>query len=134
MNKTILVLGDVLAIALVTFIGFATHGETGLSFLPRMAAAFFPLILSWFLAAPWLGLFEPNITSNLKQIWRPALAMLLAVPLAVVLRGLILNAAALPIFAVVMWSVSAFGMIVWRALYWLFGRNKQAPPSAPMIK
>ncbi|MBI3738930.1 MAG: hypothetical protein HY258_07780, partial [Chloroflexi bacterium] len=51
-SKYILIFGDILAIAVVTIIGFATHGETNASFLPRMAAAFFPLCVSWFLLAP----------------------------------------------------------------------------------
>ncbi len=36
-----LVGGDILAILITTLIGFATHGETDTSFLPRMAAIFF---------------------------------------------------------------------------------------------
>jgi hypothetical protein len=47
------------------------------------------------------------------------LAMLFAGPLAIVLRGLILNAPIIPIFAVVLSVISALGMIVWRALYFL---------------
>ena len=123
MRNKILLLGDILAIALVTLIGFATHGETGLSFLPRMSAIFFPLFISWLLIAPWFGLFNDGIAASPQQLWRPALAMLFAAPLAVVLRGLILNAPILPIFAVVMWAVSALGMILWRALYGFFART-----------
>lgn len=55
-NKTILALGDVAALAIVTFIGFATHDETGLSFLPRMMITFIPLLIGWFLLAPGFGL------------------------------------------------------------------------------
>ena len=119
-----LILGDALAIAIVTFIGFATHGETDLSFLPRMAAAFFPLTIAWFLLSPWFGLFKQEVASNPKQLWRPVLAMLLAAPFAAVLRGLILNAPIIPIFAVVLASTSAFGMMVWRFIYFLLSREK----------
>ena len=122
-NKIILILGDVLALAVVTVIGFTTHGETGLSFLPRMTAAFFPLCLAWFLLAPWFGLFQEQVIRSASQLWRPALVMLFAGPLAVVLRGLILNAALLPIFAVVLSLTSAFGMTVWRALYVFMNHN-----------
>ena len=90
-KKQILVTGDILAILIVTIIGFATHGEANLSYLPRMLAAFVPLIVAWFLITPWLGLFQPGITSNPKQLGRPVLGMIFAGPLAVVLRGLILN-------------------------------------------
>ena len=119
MNKNILILGDMLAIGLVTFIGFATHGEAGFSFLPRMAAAFIPLVVAWFLLAPWFGLFQDEINHNARQLWRPALTAVLAAPLAAVLRGLILNAPIIPIFAVVLGITSAFGMVVWRGVYYL---------------
>ena len=46
-RKWILYAGDTVALAITTFIGFATHGEADLAFLPRMAAAFFPLLISW---------------------------------------------------------------------------------------
>jgi hypothetical protein len=120
MNKTILVLGDFLAIALVTFIGFATHGETDLAFLTRMAVAFVPLVIAWFLLAPWFGLFQNEITHNARQLWRPALTALFAAPLAAVLRGFILNAPIIPIFAVVLGVTSALGMVAWRMIwYWI---------------
>ena len=119
------VLGDALAIAVITIIGFATHGEVGLSFVPRMASIYFPLSISWFLLAPSLGLFRREITSNPKQLWRPALAALFAAPLAAILRGFILNAPVIPIFAAVLAGTSALGMVLWRALY-LFWNRKQS--------
>jgi hypothetical protein len=124
MKKYILILGDILAIALVTFIGFATHGEAGASFLPRMGAAFFPLILSWFILAPALGIFQEQTVLHTGQLWRPVLAMIFAAPFAAVLRGLILNAPIVPIFAVVLSATSAFGMLVWRGLYLFLRRRK----------
>lgn len=122
-SRWVLFVGDILVLALVTAIGFATHGETDLSFLPRFAALYFPLSISWFLLAPWFGLFQPEITSNPKQLWRPVLAMLFAVPLAAILRGLILNTPIIPIFAVVLSAASAFGMLVWRSIYFFLNRK-----------
>jgi hypothetical protein len=122
MSKRLLILGDTLAIAIITFIGFATHGEAGLAFLPRIAAIYFPLSVSWFLLAPALGLFQQEITSNPNQLWRPVLAAIFAAPLAVVLRGLILNAPIIPVFAVVLSATSALGMLLWRGLYFRFNR------------
>jgi len=122
-QKWFLVAGDILAIAIVTVIGFATHGETGLSFLSRMLAAFIPVTVAWFLLAPWFSLFQPEITSNSRQLWRPVIAMLFAGPLAVILRGLILNAPIIPIFAVVLSATSAFGMLIWRGIFLLLNRR-----------
>jgi hypothetical protein len=125
MKKYILITGDIVAIALTTFIGFATHGEAGASFLPRMAAAFSPLILSWFILAPALGLFQEQTILHPKQLWRPVLAMVFAAPFATVLRGLILNAPVIPIFAVVLSATSAFGMLVWRGIYLYLNRIRK---------
>lgn len=124
MKKYFLILGDSLAILIVTIIGFASHGEANTSLLPRMGAVFFPLTIGWFFLAPFLELFQPEITSNSKQLWRPVVAMIFVGPLAAILRGLILNAPVIPIFAVVLSATSAFGMLVWRVLYLFFsGRN-----------
>jgi hypothetical protein len=123
MNKNILILGDLLAIAIVTLIGFATHGEAGLSFLPRMAAIYFPLSIAWFALAPFLGLFQQETIANPKQLWRPALTAFFAAPLAAVLRGFLLNAPVIPIFAVVLALTTAVGMVIWRSVYFLFGRK-----------
>jgi len=117
MNNRILIIGDILAIALITLIGFTSHGEADISFLPRVAAIYFPLTISWFLLAPWYGLFQEEIVHNARQLWRPVLAALFAAPLATVLRGLILDAPIIPIFAVVLSATSAFGMALWRAIY-----------------
>ena len=127
-RKWILYAGDALSIAALTLIGFATHGEASLSFLPRMGALFVPLVISWFLLAPWFGLFQRETIFNSKHLWRPALAMLFAVPLATVLRGWLLNTPVLPIFAVILAGTSALGMMIWRGLYFaFFGWNRGAP-------
>ncbi len=122
-NRSILILGDIFALGLVTIIGFATHGETDLSFLPRVAATFFPLLIGWFLLAPRLGLFQDEVIYDVRQLWRPALTALFAAPLAAVMRGLMLNAPIIPIFAIVLGAVSALGMVIWRALYFLLNRK-----------
>jgi hypothetical protein len=126
--------GDILSIAALTLIGFAIHGETSVSFLPRMIALFIPLIISWFLLAPWFGLFQQEIVSTPKQLWRPALAMLFTVPLAAVLRGFILNMPILPIFAAVLAGTFALGIMIWRALYFFLNarHTKGAKRNEPL--
>ncbi len=125
MKRSILILGDIIALAIVTVIGFATHGETGLSFLPRMTTTLFPLVVAWFLIAPWLGLFNPEVVLSPGLFWRPVLAMLLAAPMATILRAAMLNAAALPLFTLILGLTSALGMFIWRLIYrWLLNRAK----------
>ena len=116
-NKTILIVGDIIAIATLTIIGFATHGEADVSFLPRMAAAFFPVLIGWFFFAPWFGLFDEQVSANPKLLWRILPALCAVAPLAVILRAAILNSAALPLFTLVLGSTNAFGMLVWRSIY-----------------
>jgi len=122
-KKQLLFTGDILAVLIVTIIGFATHGEADLSFLPRMLAVFVSLTVAWFLISPWFGLFQFEITSSPKQLWRPVLAVIFAGPLAIVLRGLILNAPIIPVFAVVFSATSAFGMLIWRGIYFFLIRT-----------
>jgi hypothetical protein len=116
-KKTILILGDIVAHAILTFIGFATHGETDLSFLPRMAVVFFPTLLGWFLLAPWFGLFDEAAISAPINLLRIPLAMLFIAPFAVILRGALLNAPTLALFALILGGSNALGMMVWRWLY-----------------
>jgi hypothetical protein len=124
-SKWTLVAGDIIALAVITVIGFVTHGETDLSFVPRMFTTFIPLVVSWFLIAPWLGLFDDQITSNPKQLWRPPLAMLLAAPMAAILRATMLSAVALPLFTIILGGSAALGMFVWRALWYLLASPKR---------
>ena len=118
-----LITGDILALAIITVIGFASHGETDISFAPRMFTTFIPLVVSWFLIAPWLGLFNTQIISDPKQLWRPPLAMLLASPMATILRAAMLNGVALPLFTIILGASAALGMLVWRGLF-LFWKSK----------
>lgn len=122
-KKNLLILGDVLAIALLTVIGFATHGETDASYLPRMAAAFFPVVFAWFVLAPWFGLFDEQVVSTPKNLLRILLVMLFAAPTAVILRAAWLNSAGLPLFTLILGGTNALGMIVWRWIYILIAKR-----------
>ncbi len=118
-KKTTLILGDLIAIAVVTALGFASHGELGSASPLRLAATFLPVTVSWFLIAPWLGLFDARVTGNPRQLWRPAWGMILAAPLAAFLRSLMLSGApVLPVFVAVLGATAALGMALWRALWW----------------
>ena len=128
-SNWILITGDILALAVITVIGFASHGETDISYVPRMFTTFIPLVASWFLITPWLGLFDSQITTDHKQLWRPPLAMLLASPMTTILRAAMLNAVALPLFAIIIGGSAALGMLVWRGLYiwWQKKTNQRYP-------
>lgn len=108
----ILAIGDTLICLAVTWIGFASHSE-GLAG-GRWLITFFPLAFSWFLAAPWLGLFTAGKADRLQDFWRPTVAAVLAAPLAVLLRALWLRQTVIPVFGLVMIAATAAGMTLWR--------------------
>jgi hypothetical protein len=118
-----LILGDVVALAATTLIGFANHREFVAAYLPRMLAAFLPLLAGWFLIAPWLGLFSQAVVSDPRQLWRPPLAMLLGAPIAGVLRGAMLGSAVLPVFVLVLGGSSGLVLLIWRSLFHLGHRQ-----------
>jgi hypothetical protein len=124
-SKWTLVVGDIITLAIITVVGFATHGETALSFIPRMFSTFIPLVVSWLLIAPWLGLFDEQIASQPNQLWRPPLAMLLAAPMTAILRAAMLNAVALPLFTLILGGSAALGMLIWRGLWYLLAYRKR---------
>jgi len=125
MNKrALLILGDSVAIALVTLIGFATHRELGTAPLSRILATFAPLAFGWFLIAPWLGLFEAPVTAAPRLLWRPPLAMLFVAPLAAFLRGAFLNSVILPLFVAVLGVSAALVVLTWRGLWLILSRRR----------
>ncbi len=116
MKTSFVLAGDLIMIAVVTVIGFATHGEAEAAFLPRMLVIFLPTTVGWLALAPFFELYRSARIADPKQLWRPALAMVFAVPAALVLRAMLLNTVVIPIFALVMAGVCALGMLLWRGL------------------
>lgn len=117
-----LMAGDLLTLILVTLAGFASHQTLG-SAGARILATLIPSALAWLAVAPFLGVYDRARAADLRQLWRPAWAMILAAPLMAVLRGFLLGAPVMPIFVAVMAAVSAAGILIWRLLYaWLSAR------------
>lgn len=116
-KKTILIIGDIISLAILTVIGFATHGETDTSYLPRMGVIFLPMVFGWFVLTPWFGLSDEQVIANPKNLWRIILVMLFIAPLAATVRAALLGAAMLPLFPLILGTSNAVGMMVWRWLY-----------------
>ncbi len=123
-SKRLLVIGDILAIAILTLIGFATHGETEAAYLPRMGTTFFPVLIAWFLITPWFGLFEEQVITIPKNLWRVALAVLFAAPFAAVLRSVLLYTSTPTLFVLILGGSNALGMMAWRWVYILLAGHK----------
>ncbi len=124
-----LVAGDVASLIAVTLIGFTFHESLDSSRLYRMLATFLPLTLSWFLVGAHVGVFDMDRVFRTRQLWRPVWTMVLAAPLAGLLRAVMLGAPAIvPVFVLVLAAVGAAGMLVWRAvfLFWHLRRSQVA--------
>lgn len=111
-------MGDITVLALVTIAGFATHDELDTAGL-RMLTTFLPLGVAWMVVSIPLGLYDPNFIHDPRYLWRPFWAMLLAAPLAGLLRSLWLGAVIIPVFVLVLGGISSVAIGCWRGLYWL---------------
>lgn len=114
--QVVLLIGDTVVLLLVTLFGFASHGTLGTAG-SRMLTTFLPLLAGWLLIAPHLGVFDPNRAARWQELWRPFWAAILAAPLSAWLRGVLLGAAVLPLFVVVMGGFSSLALLAWRAIY-----------------
>jgi len=120
--SNLLIIGDFLTFLIVTLIGFANHNSQ--FDLLRVLANWLPLCLAWGMAAPVLGLWNAKQLPLQKSWWRFIWAAILSVPLAVVIRGFILNTPTIGIFVLVMVAFSILGLLIWRLIWQLFLRRK----------
>ena len=127
-NRFILILGDVLTLGVITLIGFASHGEINFTSLPRMMTTFLPLLSGWFLASPWFGLFDTS-KNNYSFLWQIPFAMLLSMPLTSILRAVMLNSTALPLFTLILGVSSTICMLIWRSLWGWMNRPRVVKPN-----
>jgi len=118
LQRIILITGDIITLVIVTLIGFASHGTADTAG-SRMLTTFIPLVAAWLLISPHLKVYDGDTVLEGRQLWRPFWAMILAAPMAVFLRGLILNSPILPVFVIILGGVSAVAILAWRGLYWL---------------
>lgn len=122
----LLAAGDVLVLGLVTLYGFASHNQLG-SAGSRMLTTFIPLLISWFLVSPHLQVFDLQRAALPVELWRPFWAMVLAAPLAVFIRAVMLNSAINPIFVVILGGVAALALVAWRAIFlWVVLRRSRS--------
>lgn len=117
-NHIVLFLGDIITLAIVTIIGFASHGTADTAGA-RMLTTFVPLVVAWFLVAPFFQVYKIENALIGRQLWRPVWAMVIAAPLAAWLRGMMLSSPILPVFVVILGGASVVAIMVWRVLFWL---------------
>jgi FlaA1/EpsC-like NDP-sugar epimerase len=109
-------IGDVVVLAVLTVIGFASHAT--LNEVPRMVTTFVAFLVAWGLVAPWFGVYQEAILTEPRQVWRVALAWLAAAPLGALLRSVLLNRSIVDVtFVLVTIAINGLALVAWRALY-----------------
>jgi hypothetical protein len=126
----LLIGGDLLSLLLFTWIGRSSHSLPGADISAGLATAA-PFVLSWFLVAPWFGLFRREISQTWRKLVpRLLLVWLIAGPLAGLLRALFLGRpipeGIVPIFVLVTMTVASLLMLAWRLVY-LWWANRTWP-------
>jgi hypothetical protein len=116
-------LGDAVVFLLVSLYGFSTHGLIGRAPFERFLATFLPFTAAYLLMALGLRAHTLRNAGSLPQLWRPALAAVLAAPLGAVGRGLWLGSAPIPVFIGVMAGMSLAFLLGWRLAYALAARR-----------
>jgi hypothetical protein len=110
-----LLLGDWLTLALITAIGFISHNQQFQ--IGRFLATAVPVCLAWLVTAPWFGVLSKGERPFLLEWWKVAYAIVLCTPLAILIRGLILNSSIQVTFVLVMIAMCMLGLWIWRFLW-----------------
>ena len=67
LQRYYLIIGDILTLAVVTVIGFASHGTAGTAG-SRMLTTFIPLLAAWLLIAPHLKVYDHDVPLDGRQL------------------------------------------------------------------
>ena len=107
--------GDVLVLAAVTVVGFATHGT--LDETTRVIVTSLGVLVAWGIVGPWFDAFSTAVLTRPLSVWRVALAWAIAAPVAGFLRGWILGLVVSPTFILVIIAVNGSVLVIWRLAY-----------------
>jgi hypothetical protein len=111
-------IGDIISVLLFTLVGFASHGTLGSEGVAmRFGAVFLPWSISYLLIGRRFGVYDPANVAEWNVILQALFAMLLASPLAAVLRGFWLGRDVSPTFVLIMAGVAGITIVAWRGLY-----------------
>jgi hypothetical protein len=123
----ILVIGDIIVFLVFAAIGRRSHGEAaGLDSLLQIALTAAPFAAGWFIVSPFVGAFREELANQPhKMAWRTLLSWVASWPLAMILRGALVDHGVPPAtFATITLVTNAILLLVWRVPYaWLRGFN-----------
>lgn len=124
----VLAVGDVALFMVFAAIGRASHSEAaGFSAIAEIAQTAAPFALGWFVIAPWLGLFNADVSAQPRRmLGRTALAWVLALPIGLIVRALIIGRGSPLSFAIVTFITALLMLLGWRGAYaWFASRREQ---------
>jgi hypothetical protein len=108
-------IGDITVLVLLTIVGFATHDT--LDALWRMIVTVVAALLAWAAAAPFLQVYDEDVISDAKSLWRVAWAWMLAAPMATFLRGMALDRDIPWVFVLVTMGLNGIALVAWRIAF-----------------
>ena len=112
-----LLLAEVALLSALVVVGFLFHDGAQNLFRNRFWALAAPLLLSWLLLGPPLGLYSRATVASLRRIWRPLLCALAALAVMLWARALWLDAQAISVvFANVFGALLLGSVLGWRLL------------------
>jgi len=126
LHTAILVIGDILVFLVFAAVGRRSHGEeAGLTAAFQVVMTAVPFILGWFLVAPFIGAFRRSLMADpLRMARRTAISWLAAWPIAMILRGLLVDHAVPPwTFWLVAFLANTIFLQIWRLPYALVMRR-----------
>ncbi len=122
----LLAVGDVAVFMLFAAIGRASHSEAaGFSAIAEVAQTAAPFALGWFIVSPWFGAFSADVVTHPRRmLGRTALAWLLALPIGLIARALMIGRGSPISFAIVTFITALLMLLCWRGVYaWLASRR-----------
>jgi hypothetical protein len=120
--RLILLIDDAFVVFVITLFGVSFHQSGPL--IERLPYTFFPFLVAWVVSAAALRLYDPQIYSNIKQLWRVPITAAIAAPIASSARALWLGMPVVPVFAVVMAGALMIGFLLSRLLFALVFRDR----------
>jgi Protein of unknown function (DUF3054) len=117
-----LAVGDVMVFLVFATLGMDSHNEiTSPAGLAQVVLVAAPFALGWFLVAPFVGAFGPDVANEPRKMFRRTLlAWTLAWPVGLALRWLFVGHIPPASFALVVFVFNLIILLVWR---WPFAVN-----------
>ena len=129
----ILVAGDVIAFVAWAVLGLASHRMAG-DWLFNVVRVVAPFLIGWFVVAPFTGAYHVTPAQQPGAfLLRSALAWLLGVSLALLLRATLFGSGFVPVFALVTFGVTGLLVLGWRVVYLALARFGPTMPRRKQV-